>query len=477
MITIEKAKTLSQAIINHACNYLSIDETSIRIVFAPKVEPIHGVPQNKTVLNYDTIVIGEDFLALCCEKGFTMLRDELYRRLRFIAKRREANGNLDWSMAIHDALSFSMALLLLDGNQLPCPNEIDAEAFFYGALYILSNEFGLVGTMFKMPTPPYSGAHFYKIRLSESCSKSILSKYQSLVPFSAKYPKDNKKGTLNNPFDNINEAVDYLKRIEQEAYEQDARMQDIANMRYFYDTDQQHFRILWASPYVAHQKNSYPANSFLMSQMASLNPLNPNDFFFCLKPNLYKHKFLYRGQSDYYEGKPCVPNIFRDKTHNEENYFLDFLIFSQELELLIKSHPIVKMLEQGFEIKHDLFRIRMHYPGLAQHYYNKSMFLDFTSDIDVMKFFATTDYDYKNDEYYPNEDLKKIGVIYYYELKFPEAFQQHNGYALKNIGKQVFLRSGLQRGFLLEMRKGLDLKKMFQKCMPYTSSTIKNCQS
>lgn len=118
--------------------------------------------------------------------------------------------------------------------------------------------------------------------MSESCSKSILSKYQSLVPFSAKYPKDNEKGTLNNPFDNINEAVDYLKRIEQEAYEQDARMQDIANMQYFYDISQQSFRILWASPYVAHQKNSYPANSFLMSQMASLNPLNPNDFFFVL---------------------------------------------------------------------------------------------------------------------------------------------------------------------------------------------------
>lgn len=59
-------------------------------------------------------------------------------------------------------------------------------------------------------------------------------------------------------------------------------MQEIANMRYFYDTDQQHFRILWASPYVAHQKNPYPANSFLMSQMAPLNPLNPNDFFFVL---------------------------------------------------------------------------------------------------------------------------------------------------------------------------------------------------
>ena len=173
MITKEQAKTLPQAIIKHACSYLSIDETSIRIVFAPKVEPIHGIPQNATVLNDDTIVIGEDFLALCCEKGFTMLRDELYRCLRFIAKRREVNSNLDWSMARYDAFSFSMGLLLLDGNQLPCPNEIDAEAFFYGALNILSNEFGLVGTMFKMPTPPYSGADFYKIRLSESCRKNI----------------------------------------------------------------------------------------------------------------------------------------------------------------------------------------------------------------------------------------------------------------------------------------------------------------
>lgn len=289
MITIEKAKALSQAIANHACSYLSIDEASIRIVFAPKVEPIHGVPQNAKVLVDDTIVIGEDFLDLCCNIGFTMLRNELYKNLRLIAKRKEANGNLDWSMAMHDAISFSTALLLLDGNQLPCPLGYDANIFFKGALNILSNEFGLVGTIFKMPTPPYSGAHFYKIRLSESCSKNILSKYQSLVPFSAKYSKDNEKGTLNNPFDNINEAVDYLKRIEQEAYEQDARMQDIANMQYFYDISQQSFRILWASPYVAHQKNSYAQNSFVMSQMAPLNPFKPNDFFFSIKPNLYKH--------------------------------------------------------------------------------------------------------------------------------------------------------------------------------------------
>ena len=459
MIAIEKAKALPQAIINHACNYLSIDDTSIRIVFTPKVETIHGVPQNATVLNDDTIVIGEDFLALCCEKGFTMLRNELYARVRFIVKRRACGGNLIWANAIQDASAFSMALLFLDGNQIPCPPIYDVNTFFGDAIKMLTDEFGLDCTIFKMPTPPYRGAYFYKVRLSERCCNEWTLKYQSLQPFCAKYPSGNEKGTLNNPFDDINEAIDYLKRIEREAYEKDTRMSDIANMRYFYDPIQQMFRILWASPYVAHQKNSFARNSFVMSQMAPLNSQRQDEFYFSLKPNLYKHKFLYRGQSDYYKDKPCVPNMFRDPKHNKENYFLDFIIFSQELELLVRSHPIVKLLEDGLELKHDTFKIRMHYPGLAQHYYNKSIFLDFTSNIDVMSFFATTDYDCKNDEYYPNEDLDKIGVIYYYELKFPGAFQQHNGYAMKNIGKQVFLRSGLQSGFLLEMKKGVDLKK------------------
>lgn len=457
MISLEQAKTLSKRIVAYACDYIGIDEYSIRVIYAPQIASIHGIPQHVETLDDDTIVISEVFLDQCCQFGFTMLRQELYAQVRFVAQRRKAGGNLVWANAIQDASAFSMALLLLDGNQLPCPPMFDVNAFFGDAIKILSNEFGLDGTMFKMLTQPYNGAYFYKVRLSERCRKALVLKYQSPLPFRAKYPSGSEKGTLNNPFNDINEAVDYLNKIEREAYESDTRMNDIANMRYFYDSNQQQFRILWASPYVAHKKNSFARNSFIMSQMEPLNPQRPDDFFFCLKPNLYKHKFLYRGQSDYYRGRPCVPNMFRDDKHNKENYFLDYMIFSQEIELLAKSHPIVKLLEQGIELKHDLFKIRMQYSGLAQHYYNKSRFLDFTSDIDVMKFFATTDY--HNGKYFPNEDLNKIGVLYYYELKFPEAFQQHNGYAMKNIGKQVFLRSGLQSGFLLEMEKGVDLKK------------------
>ena len=457
MITIEQAKTLSQAIISHACDYLNIDDASIRIIFTPKVDSFFNAPQNVTVLSDDTIVIGENFLMGCCKQGFTSLRYDLYGRVRFIAKRRQSGGVLYWSEATGDASAFAMALLFLDGNQLPCPPNISPFLFFGRALNVLEKEFWLVGNPIKMPTIPYHGAYFYKIRLSEKNRNDIIKKFQTPIAFCTQYPKDKEKETLENPFDNVYQAVDYLRKIENNAYIKDKRMQEIANMHYFYDCHQQMFKISWASPYVAQQKNSYAPNSFLMSQMAPLNPLLPNDFYFCLKPNLYKHKFLYRGQCDYYEGRPCVPNIFRSKEHNEQNDYLEYLIFSQEMELLIKSHPIVQLLKEGIEIKHDLFRIRMHYSGLAQHYYNKSKFLDFTSDIDVMKFFATTEY--RDEQYFPNEDLSKTGVIYYYELKYPEAFQQHKGYAMKNIGKQVFLRSGLQSGFLLEMERDIDLKK------------------
>ena len=37
MIAIEQAKKLSHVIVNHVCDYLSIDGVSIRIIFTPRV--------------------------------------------------------------------------------------------------------------------------------------------------------------------------------------------------------------------------------------------------------------------------------------------------------------------------------------------------------------------------------------------------------------------------------------------------------
>ena len=169
---------------------------------------------------------------------------------------------------------------------------------------------------------------------------------------------------------------------------------------------------------------------------------------------------MYRGQSDHYEGKPCVPNLFRDEKKNENRDYIEFMIYSQELELLIKTHPLVQLFENGIELLHDIFHFRVHYTGLAQHYYNKSRLLDLSSDLEVMKFFATTNYEWKTDTYSPCTDTSKLGVIYCYELIYPGAFQQHVGYALKTIGKQIFMRPGSQCGYLLDMEKDVDLKKL-----------------
>lgn len=461
MKTIDHIRKVAESFVCDACNFLHLDSSSIRVIFTPFIEPVCNIPQYASVLPDDTIVVSDEFLKECAQHGCTPLRLEMYARTRYVAKRRKYGMGYQWiPEGSNDAFAYSIALMLLKGLQIYCPPMIEASLFFAPALRILSEEFMLDGTILKMPTEPINGAYYYKVKLNEKSSIQMLQLYNKRINYVSQSPNAGELGSLENPFENVNEAISYLQTTEKLAYEKDSVLNSLANMNYYYDLTQNSFRISWASPYVAIRKNSYPSTSFLMSQMAPLDPNKPEEFYFSLKPNLYKHKFLYRGQSDYYEGKPCVPNLFRDKEHNDKGYYLDFLIFSQEMELLIKSHPIVQLLENGIEMLHDIFRIRMHYPGLAQHYYNKSQYLDLTSDINVMKFFATTDYDHVTDKYYPVTDTNKVGVIYYYELKYPEAFQQHRGYALKTIGKQVFLRSGAQCGFLLEMEKGVDFKTL-----------------
>lgn len=458
MLSLNQSKQLTEAFTIEACNFLNVNHDTLRIIYTPQIRSNLKLLQASEILPDDTIVVEESFLEICrTSNSFTPLRIEMYGCIRYISKRRIAKGNYEVEDAKKDAMYYAMALCFLKGLQLPCIPLLQPELFFSGALQILADEFELHGKVFRMPTKPYKGAYFYKVRLDDADRDKLIQKYFRKVPYTGTKPSAGEKGTLENPFDNVYEAVEYLKRMEQTAYVNDTLMNDIANMDYFYDYNQGQFRITWASPYVAHLKQPYPEKSFIMSQMAPLNPMCPEDFYFNLKPNLYKHKFLYRGQSDYYPSKPCKPNMFRDSKHNAENYYLDFLIFSQELELLIRTHPIVQLLENGVELLHDIFRIRMHYSGLAQHYYNKSNLLDFTSDLEVMKFFATTDFE--NDKYIPCTDENRIGIIYYYELRYPDAFQQHEHYALKTIGKQVFSRSGLQSGFLLEMDKEADLKQ------------------
>lgn len=450
MMTISIAKNIVASFVDEACYMLKIDKCRLSVHYISNCQ--YGVIVNP---NMDGIIVGEDFLkSNIVQKAFTPVRFLIYGCIGAIYHRWKHGLCEDAPSTIY---AYGSALLLLKGfqcPQVPFPSNNKQDK----SLEILKDEFGLGGNLFKCPQQGNDSLDFYQVHLDTSTSNRILSSFTQRNDIAKpKVIKSGEKGSKENPFDNIEQAAKWLKDTENEAFQNDGLMQDIANQQYFYDLNCGHFRIAWASPYVAHLKNDYPPKSFVISQMASMQGQMP---FFCFKPNMYKHKFLYRGQSNHYEGIPCVPNLFRDKSHNDKRYYLDFMIFSQEMELLIKSLPLVQFMESGFELLHDIFKIRINYPGIAQHYYNKSYFLDLTSDLDVAKFFAVTTYDREHDVYSPILNSDYIGVLYYYNIEYPNAFQQHEGYALKNIGKQPFMRSGAQSGFLLEMDYGVDFKKL-----------------
>lgn len=445
---IAQAIEIAKAFLKDTIEFMGIVGNTINIVTNPTLPSINGIPQHATIdAATNTITLSELFLTECCQKnGFTPLRIEIYAKVRMLYFNYYPN-ELRGGDIVMESLYFATALALLKG--LPVP-ELPHD-YFSHVIRVLKKEFNVEAVVFQMPTELYSEIHFYQIRLSESEAKLYQNRYFP-VPARSTVKSFGEKGSKVNPFDNVYDAIDYIRQLEENAHSSDNLLQDIEQQKYFYDLQQGRYRIHWATPFVSQYVNNFPVRSFMVNQMDTGR--------FSFKPNLYRRKFLFRGQSKSYEGSPCVPNLFRDKEHNKKKYFLEYLIFSQEMELLIRTHPLVRLLESGIELLHDTFCFRMNTQGLTQHYYNKSTFLDLTSDLEVMKFFATTDYDGKTDKYYPHLDTSELGVIYCYELQYPTAFQQHKGYSLKTIGKQMFMRPGSQCGFLLQMEQGVDLKTL-----------------
>ena len=87
---------------------------------------------------------------------------------------------------------------------------------------------------------------------------------------------------------------------------------------------------------------------------------------------------------------------------------------------LVSRHPLVDTLGiKGVKIFNEPYRFQLNRVGLTQYYYNKSSFLDLTSDIDVAKFFATCDYDNTIDSYKPHAPNGKFTFM---TCDFPESF-------------------------------------------------------
>ena len=190
--------------------------------------------------------------------------------------------------------------------------------------------------------------------------------------------------------------------------------------------------------------NDYDDKKFIAVRLSSRDPQRPEKFAF--KPNLKNRAFLFRGQSGFYD--PSTPSLLRKK----KGRFVVENIFYEEFVLALKDHPLIRLFWDGIELCGHRYFFEVTYYGLAQHYGFKTRVMDLTSDLDVAKFFAVTDYNEKTDTYSPVIDESRYGVFYYWDnVRHPLAFQPIFGGNLSSIGLQVFPRSGRQKGFLFSM--------------------------
>lgn len=414
-----------------------------------------------------------------CVKDYlpTVIRSQAYYyTYTFHVFHKEQKGIENYPLDAN-ALAFCYGLCLLNGIPM-LPTEIPGLKHVTGEdiCSMLSNFTGRRYSIIRSIAP--DGNPGVSLSLDKLENKRLKGRLQCIRQYNNSRKIKINYGTIDKPFPNIDEAIKYINFLESEEVKNDLYL----NSQFITDTYRYDFfegakisgglyKIPWASAVTAHVKNDFQSNSFIVTQ---LNPANDDwewlsgdkmrkTFIpvFALKPNLYKRRFLFRGQTEeYIDPKTnlptCKPNLYRDDVEANP---LPHRIKAYEMACLVARHPLVQLLGiNGVKIFNEPFRFQLNRLGLAQHYYNKTSYIDLTSDIEVAKFFATTSYCKHDDKYYPFTSDEKLGVIYIYDIRYPDEFNHYKLPQLSTIGKQyVFPRSAMQSGFLLNMPNGLNL--------------------
>lgn len=414
------------------------------------------------------VVVHSDWIeAVVADKLPTVLRSQAYYYAYGFYVYDAHRTSIEHYPMNQDAVAFAYGLLLLNGVPIDIPPFMDT-ANVIRQLSRFSKKDYVIG---RSVSP--DGRQGTCLSLSYAESKRIISQLNVFDRAARLRKLDIRFGTKEHPFANIDEAIKYIDFLESEAVASDEFLNSSYNRDpYRYDIAEAYinghqsiagiYKIPWASAYTAHAENPFPGNSFIVTQ---LNPSDddrewlmdrkPGTFMplFGLKPNLSRRRFLFRGQYEEFEheGRPtCKPNIYRPDV---EKHPLPHRIKAYEMACLVTRHPLVQQLGvEGVKIFNEPFRFQLNRLGLAQHYYNKTSYLDLTSDIEVARFFATCQYRWDDDTYTPYFSDDKLGVIYIYDMRLPFEFKSGSLPQLSSIGKQyVFMRSALQSGFLLNM--------------------------
>lgn len=373
------------------------------------------------------------------------------------------NGTRKTGMPDAEELVFSKALNILKG--LPNPISYDKITSAVNslsrraALQLLKDEFGIECEI-KRYRDHKTGDSIELVSLTPDAQrkKGELLELLASDSYSSDFPKINEGdlGSKSNPFDNVDQAADWILNMEREELANNKYRQSIRKEHYFFDPAQQRFRIPWASANVSYYDGpTVIADGFVVNQLD--NKKNP--YRFSMKPCLKDRLFLFRGQSESWYPE-CVPGKWRkDSDGNIPDTIIPELK-SLELELMLADYPAVKLLEGGLHLFNEDFYFAVNYGGISQHYGNPTEFLDLTSQMEVAKFFAVTSYN-KHEDRYEKYTGNDIGVLYYYRLE-PDSFIKKEGrqHQLSTIGRQPFMRSGNQHGYLLEMQLGQDFNKL-----------------
>lgn len=352
-----------------------------------------------------------------------------------------------------ECMVFAKSLCIIKG--LPIPNTTEFSKVSGDGPYDLTPELHMLRNKFGIDCIVRSGKELFTHKVMDVVSFSthelkrrgeqFIELYNENLSQRLPVIREGELGSSTNPFPNVEEAAAYILKLNRERLLSDRYRQMIADEKFYYDFQSGSFRISWASPNVAYYHidgASYPY--FVANQLSQTNNVTPPRF--SLKPALRNNKFLYRGQAEFFS--PCRPSLFRDM---KKHYYVDDIIQINEMEVLLKEHPLVKLFEQGFYLMNEFVRFKINYAGLSQHYYNRTNLLDLTSDMEVAKFFAVTTFDMDNDCYVEYKG-DKLGVLYYFDIQ-PDTFAGCPGrkYVVDSIGKQPFMRSGNQSGFLINL--------------------------
>lgn len=162
------------------------------------------------------------------------------------------------------------------------------------------------------------------------------------------------------------------------------------------------------------------------------------------KPNITNKGCLFTGISEYND--TVTSEAFKG---GPPNFLLDN-IRREEFELVMESYPLYQLLKEGIEIPNYRKLVIENPYGLAMSYGFPTQLQPLTSCLDIAAYWAVSEDDGNGGRKLVDTAAKQSGMLYMFYL--PVQMGMISG--LSCIGKQAFVRPGLQKMFALHLPQG-----------------------